>query len=83
MSNEVQFDFDTESRPQYGTKIPKLIQLVTRYSGGYIKDEKQANYILVGFALVAITVSLFLFIGGNKPQVPNPLNDYKYHPSRP
>lgn len=46
---------------------PKIIQWVIKYSGGYVKDEKQANYVLVGFVAVAIIVSLFLvFSGGNK-----------------
>jgi len=43
---------------------PKIVRLVIKYSGGLIKDENQANYFLIGFVVVAIIVSLFLFIGG-------------------
>ena len=44
---------------------PKVIQWVMKYSGGLIKDEKQANYVLIGFAVLAIIISLFLFLGGD------------------
>lgn len=46
------------------TPTPKVTQLVIKYSGGYIQGEKQASYILVGFVVVAIAVSLFLIFGG-------------------
>ena len=50
------------SRP--GT--PKIIQWIIKYSGGLIKNEKQAAYVLMGFAALAIIVSLVLFSGGEK-----------------
>jgi hypothetical protein len=40
---------------------PKIIQWLIKYSGGLIKDEKQAQYVLLGFIVLAIIVSLFLF----------------------
>ena len=46
---------------------PKLIQWVLKYSGGLIKDERQANYVLVGFAVLAIGISLFLFFNSSVP----------------
>lgn len=50
---------------------PKIVKLVIKYSGGAISDEKQANYVLFGFVVVAIVVSLFLFFGvGNTQQKP-------------
>lgn len=36
-----------------------------KYSGGLVKDEKQANYVLLGFVALAIIISLFLFFGGS------------------
>lgn len=42
---------------------PKMIQWVIMYSGGLVKDEKQANYVLIGFVVVAIAISLFLIFG--------------------
>jgi len=45
---------------------PKIIQWVIKYSSGYIKNEKQASYVLIGFVVVAIIFSLFfIFSGGN------------------
>jgi len=51
-------------------ETPKIIQWVIKYSGGYIKDEKQANYVLLGFVAVAIVVALFLIFGGSESQAP-------------
>lgn len=45
---------------------PKIIQWVIKHSGGLIKNEKQASYILVGFAAIAIIVALFLLSGGKE-----------------
>ena len=52
------------SPQSFQTTTPKIVEWVIKYSGGAIKDEKQANYVLVGFVVLAIVVSLFLFIEG-------------------
>lgn len=56
---------------------PKIIQWTMRYSGGLIKDEKRASYVLIGFVVMVIIISLFLFLGeGSKPTVvPSPVGD--------
>ena len=52
-------------------EIPKLTALVIKYSGGSIKDRRQAEYILLGFVIVAIIISLFLFFSGDSvPPLP-------------
>lgn len=43
---------------------PKIVQWVMKYSGGAIKDERQANYFLIGFVALAIIISLFLIFSG-------------------
>ncbi|MDO8465539.1 MAG: hypothetical protein Q7S46_09865 [Gallionella sp.] len=44
---------------------PKIVEWVIKYSGGAVKDEKQANYVLIGFVVVAVViVFIFLFSGG-------------------
>lgn len=48
----------------YYPETPKIIQWVIKYSGGYIKDEKQASYAVLGFVAVAIVISLFLIFSG-------------------
>jgi len=50
----------------FQTQTPKIVQWVMRYSGGLVKDEKQASYVLIGFVVVAIIVSLFLMFDGGK-----------------
>ncbi|MCX6785412.1 MAG: hypothetical protein NTZ18_01000 [Candidatus Komeilibacteria bacterium] len=42
----------------------KIIQLVIKYSGGLIKNKRQANHVLIGFILLAVIVSLFLIFNG-------------------
>ena len=54
--------------PNYGavkyykeTDTPKIVKLVIKLSGGAIKEEKHAEWILLGFVVVMIIISLFLF----------------------
>ncbi len=61
------FEGEEFQRParSFNSENPKMIQWVIKYSGGYVKDETQAEYVLIGFVALAIIVSLFLFFGGN------------------
>ena len=55
------------------SKIPetsKMVGWVIKYSGGYIKEERQAEYVLFGFVVLAIVVSLFLFFGRGESEIP-------------
>ncbi|MDA1335195.1 MAG: hypothetical protein O2794_04290 [bacterium] len=62
---KIVFGGEQFQRPQsFQTPTPKIVQWVIKYSGGLVKDEKQANYVLIGFVAVAIIISLFLFFGG-------------------
>ena len=49
------------TRQSFQTPTPKIVEWVIKYSGGYIKDEKQASYFLIGFVVVAIIVSFLSF----------------------
>jgi hypothetical protein len=66
MNRDVQFK--EEWRPQQ--KIPKkswgekLAGFLVKYSGGLIKNENQASYVIIGLVVAAIIVSLFLFFLG-------------------
>ena len=42
---------------------PKIIQFVIKYSGGLVKDERQAEYVLLVFSILIIIFSLILFFG--------------------
>ena len=63
-------EFETKSAESYKavkfyneTDTPKIVKLVMKLSGGAIREQKIAEYVLFGFVLVAIFVSLFLFFG--------------------
>ncbi|MEK7480825.1 MAG: hypothetical protein AAB604_01840 [Patescibacteria group bacterium] len=60
--------FQNEWRPAArasSPSTPRVVRWVMENSGGYVKDKKQASYVLLGFAAVAIVISLFLIFGGD------------------
>lgn len=56
-----EFQHPTQS---FRSHTPKIVQWIMRYSGGLIKDEKQASYILLAFVVLVIVISLLLIFGG-------------------
>lgn len=49
--------------------LPKMVRLVIKYSGGAIKDQRQAEYVLLALTILFFAVSLYLFFrGGPKRQ---------------
>lgn len=59
---------------------PKIIRWITNYSGGFIKDEKQANYVIIAFIIVVMGVSIFLYISSrpnNSKPTPEALREIK------
>ncbi|MDQ1299476.1 MAG: hypothetical protein QG636_144 [Patescibacteria group bacterium] len=71
----INFEGEEFQQPRsFQTPKPKIVKWVMQYSGGYIKDEKQAQYVLliaVGIAvLVAITAPFVL--GGGSASKPLP-----------
>jgi hypothetical protein len=53
---------------------PKIIQWVIKYSGGLIRNERQAAYILIGFVALAIIITIIIVVssGSNQP-TPGPV----------
>lgn len=49
----------------FDPEMPRMVRWVIKYSGGIIKDEKQASFVLLMFAIAVIIISLFFFFGGN------------------
>ncbi|MDE2031249.1 MAG: hypothetical protein KGI58_03280 [Patescibacteria group bacterium] len=43
---------------------PGMVKLLIKYSGGAIKEQKQAEKILLIFVIISITIALFLSFGG-------------------
>ncbi|OWK27264.1 MAG: hypothetical protein US76_01000 [Parcubacteria group bacterium GW2011_GWA2_38_13b] len=62
--SRVKFESEQQYARPYYSDTPKIIQMVMKYSGGYIKDEKRAGYVLFGFIAVVIIISLFFIFGG-------------------
>ena len=50
----------------------KMVERLMKYSGGLIKDERQAEYVLLGFAAIALGISFYLFFGGGPKATNNP-----------
>ncbi len=64
--SKVEFDeFQAPSSFEFDD-TPKMVKWVIKYSGGLIKNEKQANYFLLGFVALILIVSGFLLFGSNK-----------------
>jgi len=70
----VYFDTDKATTKTHNeTSTPKMVQLVVKYSGGIITNQKQAELILLVFALLAIGISIYLMSGlGNKNKAATP-----------
>ena len=62
---------------------PKIVKLAMKWSGGLIKEQKQAEYVLFGFVVVAIAISLFLFFGGGSPSAEDLKLQKMYPPGSP
>ena len=52
-------------------EVPTMVRWVMKISGGAITEQKQAEYVLLGFVILAILISVFLFFS-NSPDVPLP-----------
>lgn len=67
---------DIEQHYSYYSDTPKIIQWVMKYSSGFVKDEKQASYVLLGFFGIAILLTIILFVralpGPSTPPIGSP-----------
>ncbi len=70
------------STPRYAThnNTSRITNLIINYSGGLIKDEKQAQYLLLIISILAIITSLF-FILGTKDSKQQPVKPMVYAPT--
>ncbi len=66
MSNEVQFEIEDTPRSYSERRPSKLVGWVIKYSGGLVKSETQANYLLLGFVAVVFLFLLLLIFGQKK-----------------
>jgi hypothetical protein len=65
-SRRIKFEGEEFQRPRsFQAPTSGIVEWIIKYSGGVIKDEKQAQYVLIGFVAVAIIISIFLVSGGS------------------
>jgi hypothetical protein len=73
----VKFETDTYKAVKFynETAVPKIVKAVIKYSGGTVKNQRQAEWILFGFVVVAIGISLYLVFGrgfnNSTPKIPD------------
>lgn len=75
MNGDIQFKKELEKPQQFVLQKSwgeKLAEFLVKYSGGLIKNEKQASYVILGFVALAIIISLYLFFGGGKTETKTP-----------
>ena len=60
---------ETPNVPQWSGPAQEgfLLRLLTKLSGGKIRDERQANYLLVGLAVIVILISSWVFFRQARP----------------
>ena len=70
--NKVEFEGEPTmlySRLEPNNETPMLVMWAIKFSGGLIKNEKQAVYILLGFVALSIIIFLITVFGGG-PEIP-------------
>ena len=80
---KIVFEGEEFLRPSqsFQTQTPKIVERVIKYSGGAIKDEKQASYVLIGFVAVAIIIFLMVIFSGESKipsSPPTPLEEHNF-----
>ena len=46
-------------------EMPKMVQFVIKHSFGLVKEQKHAEYVVLGIALIMLSISLFIFLKGD------------------
>lgn len=59
------------------SQAPAMVRFVVEHSGGLVRTQQQANYILIGLAIAAFAATAVLIFGpAEKPTVvPSPVGD--------
>ena len=55
----------TTEKSLKNSDVPKMVQWVIKWSGGYIANRKQAEYFLFTFVVIALFFSAVIFFKGN------------------
>lgn len=63
-----EIDGDAGGYYEQPPRMSRITRLVIRCSGGLIKDEKGANYFLIGLSILAIMIAIILASSGSSNQ---------------
>jgi len=55
-------------------EFPKMVGLVMKLSGGAIKEERQANYVLFGVIILMFALTFYFFFSGGDKTKPLPVD---------
>jgi hypothetical protein len=66
----VEFEEGYQTNSFVNSNTPKMIGWVIDYSGGLVKDERGASYVLFGLVGLIVIVSLFLLFSGGRVNNP-------------
>jgi hypothetical protein len=79
ITDDIKLDEYSISRSYY-PDTPKSVQWIIKHSKGFIKNEKEANYVLVGIIILSVIIILFLFFNkeGNMERKAEYNPDTKY-----
>ncbi len=47
--------------PKGDEELPRMVRLIIKYSGGAIKEQKQAEYVLLGLTVLMFLASFYFF----------------------
>lgn len=72
-NQDIVFETDSANVSVSSRQQKSILDAVIRFSGGYIQNQTQAAYLLGGFALVALLLSLLLFTFGGPPKARGPI----------
>ncbi|MFA6077021.1 MAG: hypothetical protein WC735_03020 [Candidatus Paceibacterota bacterium] len=74
---------ETGQTPEVSSELPRMVRLVMKYSGGIIKEQKQAEYVLLGIAVLMFALSFYFFFGGKSIQPEFTPEQFEQIPSSP
>ncbi|MBI3305790.1 hypothetical protein HYZ82_01495 [Candidatus Nomurabacteria bacterium] len=61
--------------PTVADNTSGMVRLVMKLSGGAIKEQRQAEYVLLAFVIVTMAISFYLFFGGKSNISPINITD--------
>lgn len=61
-------DFSNKKKLGFGNKLANLI---VKFSGGLVKDEKQANYVILALVAIIFIISFVIFLNAASSPAPS------------